>query len=1223
MKKLLSILALALAFVACQTETAEVVSNNDLVDVMLTVDAPELGVTRADNDGKNERNSALGGIDFMNDADWANYDLRYILEVYAEDDETGANGPIYRERLVNCLDKYAPTTFALRLVPNRDYKFVVFADYVAEGNAELTEPADKLAIADLYYNTADLRNITCITENPSWNAMNEVRDAYFISKNMRITTGLNETLTLTRPFAKLRVIATDLDYISGYTAPGYVKVTYKNEKIYKSFNAVSGKLNDAEMTGDELTYGFAVNKNIPYSAGYDAYSTNQTLFADYLLAVEGEQTTVNFEMEVYESEGGRLIHTQDFNTQIPIQRNHLTTIIGDILTTQANITIDISDDFVDEYVKGWGDDNATLINTWESGNVNAEGNYEFVVKSENDFIVTINGAAVKNGKLTAGDYILAQDAEENAELTFTVTALQANATTRALTAVDVIGGDMKVATSDKGYAITLDLVLQFIENNDVRHAIYTYEGPIAFGKILETPTVEAKVEGNVITLSWNAVEGATKYSVTCGTEMPVITEETSYVFTGEYETQYSFVVVAISDDLNSQPYTVVATTTEAPAEEFKPEVSEWGIAGDITNWGGVADIVMYTTETNNLFVAEKVDIKNGSIKIRANNVWNDAKNYGFEVAGKAYADKYYAVITGAGSQNMTPMEYGTYDVYFDLTNKRIALMTPGKAYAEAENGGDPVVVVEGLKDHTWGLIGSFAGSDWGTDVAMAINGDWAVAKNVTIAKNNEFKFRADGNWTLSYGSGSNVVADKTYDTYNNGGNMKFVGETGAYDVYFSMVNAKFYMTPATAEPVALATPMVSAAVEGNVVTLSWETVENAAQYGITVGTEMPVFVEETTYVFTGEYETEYTFNVVAVPADEEQFAVSEAAVVTATTDAEPVVEEKILTVAEFLALTDVVPSDATPEMIAAAPMYTLKGTVTAVANSSYGNFDLTDETGTVLIYGLMSPDGATNKYWATAGVKLGDEITVKTIRTEYNNAPQGKNAWYVEHSTPGSIAFWVFETTAVSFTADGGDKAIALAIYNTTADVEVASDSTQFSAAYTNGTLTISALENTSTESSVDGNITVTCGSLKQDITVTQAKASTGEQSEVTGELKFVKDNRTSFTTSQQVWEANNIKLVNDKGSSTSNIADYVNPARFYKSSKITVSAPGVITTIVFDCNSTSYATALKSSITTGTVSVASDKVTVVLDGSSNDYVISSLTGGQVRMDSMTVTYLE
>lgn len=1207
MKKLLSILALALAFVACQTETAEVVSNNDLVDVMLTVDAPELGVTRADNDGKNERNSALGGIDFMNDADWANYDLRYILEVYAEDDETGVNGPIYRERLVNCLDKYAPTTFALRLVPNRDYKFVVFADYVAEGNAELTEPADKLAIADLYYNTADLRNITCITENPSWNAMNEVRDAYFISKNMRITTGLNETLTLTRPFAKLRVIATDLDYISGYTAPGYVKVTYKNEKIYKSFNAVSGKLNDAEMTGDELTYGFAVNKNIPYSAGYDAYSTNQTLFADYLLAVEGEQTTVNFEMEVYESEGGRKIHTQDFNTQIPIQRNHLTTIIGDILTTQANITIDISDDFVDEYVKGWGDDNATLINTWESGNVNADGNYEFVVKSENDFIVTINGAAVKNGKLTAGDYVLAQDAEENAELTFTVTALQANATTRALTAVDVIGGDMKVATSDKGYAITLDLVLQFIENNDVRHAIYTYEGPIAFGKILETPTVEAKVEGNVITLSWNAVEGATKYSVTCGTEMPVITEETSYVFTGEYETEYTFAVAALSDDLNSQPYIVVATTTEAPAEEFKPEVSEWGIVGDINNWGGVADIVMYTTETNNLFVAEKVDIKNGGIKIRANNKWDDTKNYGFEVAGKAYADKYYAVITSGGSQNITPMEYGTYDVYFDLTNKRIALMTPGKAYAEAENGGDPVVVVEGLKDHTWGLIGSFAGSDWGTDVAMAINGDWAVAKNVTIAKNNEFKFRADGNWTLSYGSGSDVVADKTYDTYNNGGNMKFVGETGAYDVYFSMVNAKFYMTPATAEPVALATPTVTAAVEGNVVTLSWETIENAAQYGITVGTEMPVFVEETTYVFTGEYETEYTFNVVAVPADEEQFAVSEAAVVTATTEAEPAVEPTYTTVAEFLAAAE----DDT--------VYTLKGTITAVTNTSYGNFDLTDETGTVLIYGLCSPEGEA-KYWAESGAKVGDDIVVKTVRTSYGTTPQGKNAIFVELVSPGTLAFWSFDATSVSFAADGGAKEIGLNIYNATSEVVATSDNAQFSAAYADGALTITALENT-TADKIEGNITITCGSLSQVVTVSQNGASSGDKTEVIATLTFDdKNKRTEFSTSSQTWAENGVTFVNEKNASTNNVADYSKPVRCYQGSRVIVSVEGEIATIVFDCNSGSYATALKNSIGDA-ATISSDKVTVSLNGESS-FTVDKLSA-QVRFDGVTVTYLQ
>lgn len=463
MKKLLSFLALALCFVACQNDAVESVNNSDLANVVLTIDAPELGVTRADGDTledgtrKNGKNSAFGAIDFLSDADWDNYDLRYILEVYKAGDE-GTGEPIYRERLVNCLDKYAPTTFDLRVVPNRKYKFVVFADFVAEGSAEAE---DKLAIADLYYNTADLRNISAITDQPTWNAMNEIRDAYFISKDVEVTTGLQETLTLTRPFAKLRVITTDIDYINGYSTPGYVEVTYKDEPIYKSFNAVNGMLNKSnEMKDSELTYGFEVNKNIPYTEGYDALASHQTLFADYLFAVEGEQTAVNFEMKVYESKGGNLIHAQDFSTQIPIQRNYLTTIIGDLLTTQANITIKIDDNFIDEWV---------------------------------------------NPK-------------------------------------------MKVEPT-----------------------------------VLATPAVKAEVKENVVTLTWEAVENAAQYGITVGTEMPVFVEGTTYAFTGEYETEYTFNVVAVPADEDkfevSEAATVTATTEAAPVELgyklYFHNVAEW------------------------------------------------------------------------------------------------------------------------------------------------------------------------------------------------------------------------------------------------------------------------------------------------------------------------------------------------------------------------------------------------------------------------------------------------------------------------------------------------------------------------------------------------------------------------------------------------------------------------------------------------------------------------
>ena len=409
--------------------------------------------------------------------------------------------------------------------------------------------------------------------------------------------------------------------------------------------------------------------------------------------------------------------------------------------------------------------------------------------------------------------------------------------------------------------------------------------------VLDAPVVTATVEGNVVTLAWEAVENAGSYSVTVGTEMPVITEELTYTFTGEYETEYTFNIVAIPADEEaytaSKVVTAVATTEAKPAQKvtvaeflaaaedstmyeltgvitsvanttygnfdltdetgtvyiyglcspegaqkywaesgaklgdtitiqtartsfngapqgknalfvelvpFVETASEWGVVGDLNSWGSSADIVMYNTwKAKDLFVAYDVEIASGGFKIRANNEWNDAKNYGLEAAGQIYADKYYSLKNGGSSQNIIPMAYGTYDVYFDLANERVALVTPGKEYADAVDGGKPVVVIEGLTDHSWGLIGSFEGSGWSTDVEMTIEGDWAVAKNVQLANGNEFKFRADGSWDLSYGSACDVNVGETYTTYNNGGNMKFVGEAGAYNIYFSMIDASFYM----------------------------------------------------------------------------------------------------------------------------------------------------------------------------------------------------------------------------------------------------------------------------------------------------------------------------------------------------------------------------------------------------------------------------------------------
>ena len=119
--------------------------------------------------------------------------------------------------------------------------------------------------------------------------------------------------------------------------------------------------------------------------------------------------------------------------------------------------------------------------------------------------------------------------------------------------------------------------------------------------------------------------------------------------------------------------------------------------------------------------------------------------------------------------------------------------------------------------------------------------------------------------------------------------------------------------------------------------------------------------------------------------------------------------------------------------------------------------------------------------------------------------------------------------------------------------------------------------------------------------------------------------NRTSWDTEHQTWEANGITVTNNKGASTSNVADYSNPARFYKSSQLIVAATGILK-IEFTCNSTSYASVLNSSITAAdgvTVAVSGSVVTVTFANPVDSYTITSLTGGQVRMNSVTVYVAE
>lgn len=224
---------------------------------------------------------------------------------------------------------------------------------------------------------------------------------------------------------------------------------------------------------------------------------------------------------------------------------------------------------------------------------------------------------------------------------------------------------------------------------------------------------------------------------------------------------------------------------EEPSDE--PVASDWGVVGDLTGWGdtGVKDITMYSYK--GMYVAYNVKFTAaGSFKIRKGGAWNDATNYGLETSGDVEPGYYYKVIASGGSGNIK-VKAGTYDIWFDLNNKRVYVLNPGT---------DPATVTQGTPSapSNWNLVGSFNGWNPGDKTyAMTAQGDYYVYKGFTCTSTVEMKF-APGSWGGDKGatSSSNVVKDKKYST--GGTNIKV--PAGTYDIYLKKdLKNYWFMTP--------------------------------------------------------------------------------------------------------------------------------------------------------------------------------------------------------------------------------------------------------------------------------------------------------------------------------------------------------------------------------------------------------------------------------------------
>ena len=334
----------------------------------------------------------------------------------------------------------------------------------------------------------------------------------------------------------------------------------------------------------------------------------------------------------------------------------------------------------------------------------------------------------------------------------------------------------------------------------------------------------------------------------------------------------------------------------------------------------------------------------------------------------------------------------------------------------------------------------------------------------------------------------------------------------------------------------------------------------------------------------------------------------------------------------------------------------VKGKITEITevSTSYGNatYYITDETGAAKFYVYRGYALGNVKFTSEDEIKVGDEVLVYGDLMNYKgNSPQLGQGNYIVELNSGSgeggeepepedpvDPSEVQVVTVADFLAAAEDETV-YELTGTITRIAIA-----YSSQYNNITYYI-ADETGETyvyRMSCEGVADPLSLSAGDEITVQGKRSSYNGVAQMAQGGKYISHvdkeapapeagtytldfsdvaNRTSYSTDEQIWEQNGIRLTNNKASSTSNVADYSAPARFYKSTSLKIEKEGM-NKMVFLCNSykDTYPTDLQNSVTdtNATVTVDGQTATITFASSVDVFEIATLAG-QVRVDLLTV----
>lgn len=375
-KTITAVVLAVLAVAACQKENlGEVAPDGREAEVKLTLTSPQIG-TKSYADGQTV-NKVFVHV-YQQDADG---NLKYIAPAAAGESATPS-------QVVDMTDGAAK--YSTRLVTGQKYTFVFWAECLGSAASPYTYDPETKTVTVSYAGVA---------------GNDETRDAFCnVLKDVEITGAYSSDVKLYRPFAQLNFGVTNEDYAAAKAAG--LEVTAAKVKLTNA--ATSLNLLDGTVSGaaDVIFDAAALPTETLSAAG----ATYKYVAMDYVLVGKAAKTLSDVTLTLTAT--GTQSTTPEFTysnySNVPLQGNYRTNIVGNLFTSPAevNITVDPAFDAPDYDVVVGAANLAAANEAFAKGATSVT--VEEIASSDPDVIVlpkTSEGVAITLPQAPAGKSI--------------------------------------------------------------------------------------------------------------------------------------------------------------------------------------------------------------------------------------------------------------------------------------------------------------------------------------------------------------------------------------------------------------------------------------------------------------------------------------------------------------------------------------------------------------------------------------------------------------------------------------------------------------------------------------------------------------------------------------------------------------------------------------------------------------------------------------------------